>query len=413
MVVYYTKKLDNGLDVILSPNNYLHSASVSVGFRYGLLDDSNAKQGLSHLIEHMVFGGTDMVSKEILNMFLKASTVYWNGTTSSGATTYEFKLFNLSDSRIFEVVSEALFNSVFPEENLRKEKNALINEISGNFGSNAALEYSVLKSYLFRKSAGALLGGDTRFIKQVQKDVLIDSYSKYYFPDNAVIAVAGNFNKNKIIAEVTDTFGKIAINSKKPASNIYSGETKYKEIHMKTSNPYKGQSAILFGIKLPGSEQMYKKREKDRASIMYLKGLISERLHGRLRDEEGLAYLAHSDIELLEDTGYLSSYSKVKNQNLEESKKIIFDEIEKIRDGEISDNRLKNSKLRSKQALEDLLDSSLNHSNSMLSSMLVHKRTPAKIYNEFLDLTVDDIRAAAADYLKTDGENNSVLITSN
>ncbi len=412
MVDYYTKKLDNGLEVILSPNKYLHSASISVGFKYGFLNEKNGEEGLSHLIEHMVFEGTNRLSKENFMRFLKASTVYWNGETSLGATSYQFKSFNLSNDRIFEVVSEALFNSIFPEENLKKEKNAVVNEIYGHFGSSTNLEYSILKSYLFRKSAGAFLGGNAKFIKDVPRDVLIDSYSKYYSPNNAVIAIAGNFNKKKVISEVSDTFGKITFKGEEPALNIHTGETKYKEIHMKTSNPYKGQSTILFGIKTPGLEQMYKKREKDRASIMYLRGLISDRTEERLRQETGLAYLANSDIELWAKTGYISAYSKVKTQNLEESKSIIFSEIEKIKEGEISENRLKNSRLRSKQILDDVFDSSLNHSNSMLSAMLVSNRTPVQIYNEFLDLTVDDIRAAAADYLKTDGENNSVLIVS-
>ena len=52
MVEYHKHKLEDGLEVLLSPNNYLHSASITVGFKYGLFNERNGETGVSHLIEH-------------------------------------------------------------------------------------------------------------------------------------------------------------------------------------------------------------------------------------------------------------------------------------------------------------------------------------------------------------------------
>lgn len=411
---YYKYKLDNGLEVLLSPNNHLHSASIDIGFKYGAFNEKNEMSGISHLIEHMIFEGTDKISKENLRNLLANETVYWNGETESEMTSYKFKLFNLSKGKMFfDVVAEMLFNSAFKEQNLKKEKNAVINEVYSNFGSDLVLEGAIARAYLFKKPATTFFGGDTRIIGGVPRDTLFDEYSKYYSPSNAVIAIAGNFNKEKAIDDITNAFENISKNSITPNLEVYTGKTRYKNIHVKSFNPYKGQSSIIFGMKLPGAEQLYRKGENGRASINYIRNLLTERLMYSMRDEAGLAYMADSNISIGKHTGYLVAYAKVKNKNLEDGKKIMFSEIEKIINGDVDDKSIPSSKLAAKLIISDMFDSTLEHSTAILNSALNYGKSPIELYDEFVGLNLDNIRSAAAEYLKTDGQDDSVLITSN
>lgn len=414
MINYYKQRLDNGLEVILSPNNNLHSASISVGFNYGLFNENNEVTGVSHLIEHMLFEGAAKFSKKTLRNFLDNNTLYWNGETSAEKTVYKFKFLNLSKSQyVFDTISEMIFDSVFPEENLKKEKNALTNEVHANYGEDLVLEGAITRAYLFRKPVTTFLGGDPVKVEELSKDTLIDIYSKYYCPGNAIISIAGNFNRKRVMESINDSFGNIKKENIRPNLEAYIGKTEYRSVHMKSFRPYSGQSSIIFGMKLPGASELYKKSEEGVAALNYIRDILSSRLLESMRDKAGLVYLADSDISIGRHTGYLVTYAEVKNKDLEEVKKIMFNEIEKIINGDVIDKNAKKSKISLKASLADTFDSTLDHSSYILDSVLEYGKDPNEIYKEIMNLKEEDVQAAAAEYLKTEGKDNSFLLISN
>ncbi len=413
MKSYTRYKLDNGLEIILSPNKYLHSASIAVGFNYGLFNESNSTTGVSHLIEHMLFEGTDKFDKKTLSDFLDNHTVYWNGETDAETTYYTFKLLSLSKPQyVFDVISSMLFDSVFPEGNLIKEKNAVANEVQSNFGAEFSLEGAIPRAYLLRKPATTFFGGDPRKIEELHRDIIFGLYTKYYSPGNATISIAGNFNSKNVIKSIDDIFGNIKKANVKPDLNIYSGTTKYKSVRIRSFNPYPGQSSIVFGMKFPGAEELYEKSENSVASLNYIRSLLADRLMKTLRDSAGMVYMADSDIEITRHTGYLVAYAKMKNKDVEKSKRLIFKELEKIINGDVTDINAKKSKISLKASLADTFDSTLEHSTEMLNSLMKYGRDVNQAYNEAINLTLDDVRATAANYIKTEGQDNSVLVLS-
>ncbi|MCL4362439.1 insulinase family protein [Candidatus Parvarchaeota archaeon] len=413
MKPYNKYRLDNGLEVILSPNDHLHSVSIAIGLNYGMLYESNSTTGVSHLIEHMIFEGTGKFDKKTLKDFLDNQTVYWNGETEGEMTSYKFKLLSLSKPQyVFDIISSMLFNSVFPEDNLKKEKNAVVNEVQSNFGAEFSLEGAIPRAYLLRKPTTTFFGGDPKKIEELSKDTIVDLYSKYYSPSNAVIAIAGNFDTKKVIQSIDNAFGGIKKVTAIPELKAYTGKTKYKSVYMRSFNPYPGQSSIVFGMRIPGAEELYKKSEKGKASLDYIHNILANRLMESLRDNAGLVYLADSDIDISRHTGYLVVYAKTKSRDLEESKKLIFSEIEKIINGDVADKNLNNSNISLKASLADTFDSTLDHSTEMLTSSLKYGRDINQLYKEAITLTLDDVRAAASSYLKTEGQDDSILVIS-
>lgn len=413
MSSYNKYKLDNGLEVILSPNNHLHSVSIAVGLNYGLFYESNNTAGVSHLIEHMLFEGTDKFDKKTLRGFLDNQTTYWNGETDAEVTSYKFKLLNLSKPQyVFDIISDMLFNSVFPEENLIKEKNAVVNEVQSNFGEELSIESAISRAYLLKKPAATFLGGDPRKIEGMPKNTILDLYSKYYSPGNTVMSIAGNFNSKNVIKSIDNAFGDIKKDNITPDLRIYTGKTKYKSVHVKSFNPYPGQSSLIFGMKIPGAEELYRKSEKGRAGLNYIHSILADRLMESLRDKAGLVYLADAEMDISRHAGYLVLYAKTKTKDLEESKRLIFNELEKIINGDVIDKNVNNSKISLKASLADIFDSTLDHATEMLNSSLKYGKDINQLYKEEISLTLDDVRAAAA-YLKTEGKDDSILIISN
>lgn len=413
MKSYNKYRLDNGLEVILSPNTHLHSVSISVGFNYGLFNESNSTTGVSHLIEHMLFEGTGKFDKKTLKDFLDNQTVYWNGETAAEITSYRFKLLSLSKPQyVFDIISDMLFNSVFPEDSLTKEKNAVVNEVQSNFGGDFSLEGAIPRAYLLRKPTTTFFGGDPKKIEALSKDTILSLYSNYYSPGNAVMTIAGNFNSKKTIESINESFGGIRKETITPDLNIYTGRVKYKSVRIKSFNPYPGQSSIVFGMKIPGAEELYKISAKGRASLDYIHSILADRLMESLRDKSGLVYLADSDIDINRHAGYLVAYAKTKSKDLEESKNLLFNEIEKIINGDVDNKNSIRSNISLKASLADTFDSTLDHSTEMLTSYLKYGKDINQLYKEAITLTLDDVRAAASNYLKTEGQDDSILVIS-
>ncbi len=413
MVRYYSRTLDNGLRVFLSPDRHLHSIGISLGVNYGFFNESNSESGIAHLIEHMFFEGTNKFNKSKLRRMIDSDTIYWNGETEGELTNYKFKLLDASKNKqVFNFVKEMAFDSAFAEDNLEKEKNAAINEISGNFGSELGLEGAITRAYLFKKPVNAFFGGSPKTIKELVRDELVKTYKQYYTPKNSVLSVTGNFDRNSVMRSINDNFSGIESTGGTPKMTACTGRTDYREIHLNNFNPYKGQSRVIFGIKLPGAEQLYRESEKGRASLGQIRAILTKRLMSSLRDQTGIAYEAYSDIDISRYTGYMAIFSQVKNENLEESMKAVFSEIENLIEGNICKKEVYNAKFNAKVALAECLDSAQEHADLVSTSVLKYGKTPYGIYDEYSDIGVDDLRKAAADYLKMQGAENSVLLIS-
>ena len=413
MINYQNFTLDNGLRVYLKQNNSLHSVGMTLGVNYGFFNEKNTENGCAHLLEHMVFEGTGGIKKKDLMEILDENTVYWNGETDAETISYTFKSFPSADFKsLFCTLKDMVFNSDFPSANLRNEKEAVINEIYGNFGGEMGLEGAIARAYLFRKNVNTFFGGNVDIVKKATKTKLLGIYEKYYSPRNMLLSVVGNFKEKEIKPLICDAFNDIDKSYNKPEITVYTGNVNYREINMHNFNPKKGQSHILFGIKFPGASDLYSKSNTVRASLVYIQNLLTSRFMENLRNKLGIAYQAYADIQINNNNGYLAVFSQVKSNNLEKAEDMLFDDITKIMEGEFNPEAVKDAKRIADINLLEYIDSALEHSKNLSDSFLLYGKTPYELYKEYANITLDDLRSAANKYLKTKGEDNSVLLVS-
>lgn len=413
MVNYRSFVLDNGLRVYFKQNNYLHSIGITLGVNYGFFNEKNTENGYAHLLEHMVFEGTENIKKKDLRDILDENTIYWNGETDAETTDYTFKALPSTNFKVlFYALKEMAFNSDFPSTNLHNEKEAAINEIHGNFGSEMSLEGAIARAYLFRKNTNTFFGGDVNVVNKATKTQLLDIYEKYYSPKNMLLSVVGNFKEKEIKPLICDAFGSIDKSYNKPEIAVYTGNINYREINMHNFNPKKGQSNILFGMKLPGASNLYSKSNTARASLGYIRNLLTSRFMENIRDKMGIAYQAYADMQINKNSGYLAVFSQVKSNNLEKAENMLFDEITKITEGELPPKAVEDAKMIANMDLLEYIDSALEHSKGLSDSILLYGKTPYELYKEYANITLDNLRGTANKYLKTKGDNNSVLLVS-
>ncbi|HVN05987.1 MAG TPA: pitrilysin family protein, partial [Bryobacteraceae bacterium] len=203
-------RLDNGLHFLVFPDPSKPTITVNVTYLVGSRHEGAGEGGMAHLLEHMVFKG----STHHLNIMqeLTGHGCQSNGTTSFDRTNY-FETFQASDENLkfaLDMESDRMVNSFIKKEDFDKEFSVVRNEFEAGENNPFAVLYkrTMAAAYVVH-SYGRPVIGNRSDVEHVPIDKLQAFYHKYYQPDNAVLTVAGKVDEPKIVALVSEYFGKI------------------------------------------------------------------------------------------------------------------------------------------------------------------------------------------------------------
>ncbi|MEW4925139.1 pitrilysin family protein [Algibacter sp. 2305UL17-15] len=209
-------KLDNGLKVLLFPDNSAQTITVNITYLVGSRHEGYGEKGMAHLLEHMVFKGTPNhpdIPKE-----LTAHGARPNGTTSYDRTNY-FETFNATDENLewaLDLEADRMVNSYIAKKDLESEFSVVRNEFerSENSTTRVLMQNVVNAAYLWHNYGQATIGNRSD-IERVPIDNLQAFYKKYYRPSNAVLMVTGKFETDKTLSLIEKKFTAIK-NPEKP-----------------------------------------------------------------------------------------------------------------------------------------------------------------------------------------------------
>jgi zinc protease len=200
--------LDNGLKVLLFPDNSSQTITVNITYKVGSRHEGYGEKGMAHLLEHLVFKGTPNhpdIPKE-----LTAHGARPNGTTWYDRTNY-FETFNATDENLdwaLDLEADRMVNSYIAKEDLDSEFSVVRNEFeSGENSPTGVLMQKVISSAFLWHNYGQSTIGNKSDIERVPIENLKAFYKKYYRPDNAVLMVTGKFDSDKTLALIEKKFG--------------------------------------------------------------------------------------------------------------------------------------------------------------------------------------------------------------
>jgi zinc protease len=200
--------LDNGLKVLLFPDNSSQTITVNITYKVGSRHEGYGEKGMAHLLEHLVFKGTPNhpdIPKE-----LTARGARPNGTTWYDRTNY-FETFNATDDNLewaLDLEADRMVNSYIAKKDLDSEFSVVRNEFeSGENDPTGVLMEKVISSAFLWHNYGQSTIGNKSDIERVPIENLKAFYKKYYRPDNAVLMVTGKFDTDKTLALVEEKFG--------------------------------------------------------------------------------------------------------------------------------------------------------------------------------------------------------------
>lgn len=211
-------QLDNGLQVLLFPDQSVPTITVNVTYKVGSRHEGYGETGMAHLLEHLVFKGTPdhpNIPQELTEHGARP-----NGTTWYDRTNY-FETFSASDENLdwaLDMEADRMVNSFIAKKDLDSEMTVVRNEFeSGENDPGSVLMERVLSTAYLWHNYGKSTIGSKADLENVPIERLQAFYRKYYQPDNAVLVVAGKFDPDMALDLIQEKFGKIP----KPERELY------------------------------------------------------------------------------------------------------------------------------------------------------------------------------------------------
>ncbi|CAM4019740.1 zinc protease [Bacillus manliponensis] len=354
MIKKYTCK--NGVRIVTEHIPTVRSVAIGIWIHAGSRNENEKNNGISHFLEHMFFKGTKTRSaREIAESFDSIGGQV-NAFTSKEYTCYYAKVLDEHANYALDVLADMFFNSTFVEEELKKEKNVVFEEIKMYEDTPDDIVHDMLTKATYETHPlGYPILGTEQTLETFTGDTLRQYIKDHYTPENIVVSIAGNIDE-MFVQTVEKYFGN------------YEGTTNREQVHSPIFHPNKvarkketEQAHLCLGF------QGLQMGNKDIYNLIVLNnvlgGSMSSRLFQEVREQRGLAYSVFSYHSSYEDTGMLTIYGGTGSQQLDTLYETIQQTLQSLKDTGITEKELMNSK----EQLKGNLMLSLESTNSRMS----------------------------------------------
>ena len=384
----FTHTLPNGIRVVH------HPISSPVGhcgliINTGSRDEQDNEHGMAHFIEHVIFKGTQKRKTWHILSRLEDVGGELNAYTSKEETAI-YASFLIEDfERALELLHDITFHSIFPEKELRKEKEVIIDEINSYKDNPAELIIDDFEELVFNDGPmGRNILGTAQSVRSFTRENIIRFIQNNYHTDQMVLCMVGNMDSVKFLKIVNKYFGKEAPNyrqSQRPPTTVYKPASVHKELDTFQSHITLGN--IAYDLENPR-----------RLGLSLLSNLLggpgmNSRLNMALREKNGIAYNIESIYSPYYQTGVFSIYFGTDRQNIDRSLRITRRELARLRDKKLGQMQLHKAR---RQLKGQITIANENKENLMLNigkSFLLYNKVDsmADLYKKIDNLTASDL----------------------
>ncbi|MBI5286232.1 MAG: insulinase family protein [Deltaproteobacteria bacterium] len=200
-------QLDNVQTVILEEDHSAPVVALPLWVRGGSADEDNKEAGISHVFEHMLFKGTKKRGVGQIASEVEASGGYINAFTSYDQTVYHLALASRYFDTGLDIISDAIQNSSFDPLELSRETDVVLEELKmGEDEPGRKLYKSILETaYTTHPYKRPVIGFQDR-VKGLTRKQILQFFKKWYIPNNMTLVVVGDFDPQKALLAIKDTF---------------------------------------------------------------------------------------------------------------------------------------------------------------------------------------------------------------
>ena len=385
------EKLKNGIPVLMDKIEGINSVTFGIFVKTGAKNELSGEEGVSHLLEHMMFKGTKTKSAKDISEIIDNEGGIINAYTGKENTVYYVQMLSNRLKEGIEVLTDMFLNSTFSEENLEKEKNVVIEEIRMYDDIPEEIVHDRNTALVINGVQGNVVLGSEKSIREMTREKLVKYFKEQYRPENIVISIAGNFSYEDISEILNNGLGTIENIS---SEREYNGEMEIRSIENKITKDT-NQIHLCFNTK--GCSLTSDIRYEVAIISNTLAGNMSSRLFQKIREDRGLAYSVFSYTSSFEEGGLFTVYAGTTKKDYKEVLEIIENEFEDIKENGITEYELQKSKNQFLSAVTFGLESSKGRMNRMANSYLLYKEIKSldEILEQIEKITVEDIKKAA------------------
>jgi len=396
--------LNNGLRVITIPVAGSKTATVLAVVNFGSRYETKKTSGISHFLEHMYFKGTKKrpSPKKVVEYLDKIGGSF-NAFTGHEYTGYYAKVRSNHFNQALEWVSDIFLNSTLPQEEIRKEKNVIFEEI------NMVKDHPMMhiqeiwmKTLYNDQPAGWNIAGTKESVSGITRNDLINHINKGYVSQNTVVCLAGNIDSSKV-----GKFFKGIKNQEKPFLEKVIEEQK--EPVILSENREIDQFHLCLGVRAYGAfhPDIY---VLDVIETI-LGRMMSSRLFIKIREELGLAYYIKTEAESFSDSGFLVTQAGVDVNKVEKAVSAIAKEYRKMAKVKVNSIELKKAKENIKGRLALSLESGDSQAfyYGIQETIKNSSLSPEKFFERIDKVSSNDILRVSRDIFKPEKMNLALL----
>ncbi|MGE0448877.1 MAG: M16 family metallopeptidase [Vicinamibacterales bacterium] len=397
--------LDNGLRMLTERMTQVRSVSIGVWLTRGSRHESDARSGIAHFVEHMLFKGTATRSAEDIAQAIDSIGGQLDAFTAKEYASYYIKVLDEHLPLALDVLSDIVLNPAFSPEDIEREKKVVIEEIKMVEDTPDDLVHEIFTQGFWEDHPlGRPILGTRETVESFTSAVLGEHFRDAYAPRNMIVSAVGNLDHERLRDLVAQKFGHLARGGddaqEAPPRVVPKILIRNKDLE---------QSHVCLGA------SSYPQDHVDRYASYVLNtllgGSMSSRLFQNVREKRGLAYAVFSGLSAYRDAGSFTIYAGCANEAVGEVVDLVVEELRGIKQAPIPDAELQ----RGKDHLKGSLMLSLENTASRMSHLA---RQEIYFDRQFgLDETLQgiervtsaDIQRVAADLFREDALSATVL----
>lgn len=372
----------------------------------GSRDELAGEHGIAHLLEHAFFKGTTHRKAFHINCRLENLGGELNAYTTKEETVIHTTSLRGDFAKAAELIADIVFHSVFPEKELEKEKDIVLDEINSYKDTPSERIFDDFEDMIFKGSSLGhnILGTKASLMKHSRED-LFRFVERTYNTDQMVFSVIGNISEKRF-REICDRYfagpAASARQFTRDRAGIYVPETK-------TTHRNCHQAHCIMG------GRAYSLNDEKRIVLSLLNNLLggpsaNSLLNLAVRERKGLSYNIESGFSPFSDTGIATIYFGTDKDKIEECMEVIDRELERIRTGHLSSRTLAMAKKQYIGQITIAMESNEGYMLSAARSYLVYDNIAGmdEICKKIRSITLQEITETANEIYGK--ENLSALI---
>jgi predicted Zn-dependent peptidase len=351
--------LDDGLRLITETMPQVRSVTIGVWLTRGSRHESDARGGIAHFVEHMLFKGTDTRSAEDIAQAIDSIGGQLDAFTAKEYASYYIKVLDEHLPLAVDLLADIVLRPAFAAEEIEREKKVILEEIKMVEDTPDDLVHELFTQHFWQgHPLGRPILGSPETVESFTTDSLRQYFRSAYVAPNMVISAAGNLDHGHVRALVAKAFEQLPA-----AGERLTEEAPQVVPQVITRTKELEQSHLCLGTN--SYPQSHDDRYVSYILNTVLGGSMSSRLFQNVREKRGLAYAVFSGLSAYRDAGNITIYAGCANDALGEVIDLCVEELRQMKRMPIPDAELR----RAKDHLKGSLMLSLENTASRMSHL--------------------------------------------